>query len=29
MVHIVEDGEYLPVKLIDGVHAAVKLVSMF
>lgn len=29
MVHIVEDGKDLPVKLIDGVHAAVKLASMF
>ena len=29
MVHIVEDGDDLPVKLIDGVHSAVKLASMF
>lgn len=29
MVHIVEDADDLPIKLIDGVHAAVKLASMF
>ncbi len=29
MVHIVDDSEDLPIKLIDGVHAAVKLASMF
>ncbi len=29
MVHIVDENEDLPVKLIDGVHSAVKLASMF
>lgn len=29
MVHIVDEAEDLPIKLIDGVHAAVKLASMF
>ena len=29
MVHIVDDNEDLPIKLIDGVHAAVQLASMF
>ena len=29
MVHIVDDAEDLPIKLIDGVHAAVKLASVF
>ncbi len=29
MVHIVDESEDLPVKLIDGVHSAVKLASLF
>ena len=29
MVHIVDESDDIPVKLIDGVHAAVKLASMF
>ena len=29
MVHIVDGNEDLPIKLIDGVHAAVQLASMF
>lgn len=29
MVHIVDENEGLPIKLIDGVHAAVQLASMF
>lgn len=29
MVHIIGESEDLPVKLIDGVHSAVKLASMF
>ena len=29
MVHIVDQSDDLPIKLIDGVHAAVKLASMF
>ncbi len=29
MVHIVDDGDNATIKLIDGVHAAVKLASMF
>lgn len=29
MVHIAEDSDDIPVKLIDGVHAAVRLAAMF
>ena len=29
MVHIAEDSDDIPVKLIDGVHAAVRLATMF
>ncbi|QJF50273.1 aspartate/glutamate racemase family protein [Roseobacter ponti] len=29
MVHIVKDGDDVPVKIIDGVHAAVKFAAMF
>ncbi|MCF2872345.1 aspartate/glutamate racemase family protein [Octadecabacter sp. G9-8] len=29
MVHIVDDSDDVPIKLIDGVHAAVHLASMF
>lgn len=29
MVHMIEDSDDAPVKLIDGVHAAVKLAAMF